>query len=1007
MNREAMAERKVTNRPNPFPGLRAFSPEEGDLFFGREESILNVVEVLKEKRFVTLLGASGSGKSSLVMSGVIPSLMRENKKEKALWSYLVFRPALNPVDHFAVKLSSLSAAPGFNQVSEVSVAASFHNSVEGLTDVMHRIRKNLRQQIVIVIDQFEELFRVGTEDRDNSAGADASRFIDLLVNAMKSPDQGLHIILTMRTEYVSHCAAYRQLTNLINAGSYLLPVIGADQITTVITEPLRLSGASADPALVALILDDLKDMPVQLPVLQHLMMRLWARWNIMGEPGTPVGISDYEAVGGVTGAIDQHAGQALKTMDERHHYVAARLFRTITKRVEGGPEIRNPLRVSEIAARTGCDEEEIIEVADIFRADDYSLITPSGETPLNGESMLDLAHESIISLWSTLRSWMDKEEVSVKFYRQLAAAAERHQEGRGPLLPTADLLLALKWRDENRPTLAWAVKINPAFERTMLYLKNSEEEYNARQELERRSGSKKIRRSRFTALLFGLAALMALAAIGTVYSLKTKTERQKSVALQMKEEAVVLSDLLMDSLEILTSENRITLLREQQQRASTEEKMRKAESRVREAEKEIKELDQQESAARHRASEMNRIRMVVLAKSLAVRSLNHAANKDLQILLAWQAYLFNERYNGSVTDADLFAGFYDIARRYGNRYYSRYTTDDARITAMAAGEGELFFTADSRGRIMRWRIDQPQAAASIIWSGERIISSMAVNPDAKWLACGTESSEIMMIPIDTDRMGYQLQGDGGVVTSLLFTDSNHLLAADTGGGVNEWNLITRKAERILNENSSITSIDLSEGGEALAALTDDGRVIWWKRGAADRQLIAGTEGRGITAYKFLPGEVRIITGDRDGMMTVWDPATGMAEQNIPGHLCSVIDIAFNRIESQMVTSDMAGEIRLWATDDLTQPPVVFTDGDDEVLRLAFCDKGNAFLAATSHGVTRRPANVGSMTAGLCDRVTRNLTEQEWSAYVGADIEYEATCPDKGYKIRVRQILGAR
>ena len=150
-----MPDRNIIIKPNPFPGLRAFRPDEGHLFFGRIESTLKVVSKLKDNRFVAVLGASGSGKSSLVMSGVIPALLRENTEGKKAWSYLVFRPALNPVDHLAAELSALSASAGFTQLAEQSVAASLHNRTEGLTDVVNRIRKNLRQQIVIVIDQFE------------------------------------------------------------------------------------------------------------------------------------------------------------------------------------------------------------------------------------------------------------------------------------------------------------------------------------------------------------------------------------------------------------------------------------------------------------------------------------------------------------------------------------------------------------------------------------------------------------------------------------------------------------------------------------------------------------------------------------------------------------------------------------------------------------------------------------------------------------------------------------
>ena len=135
---------------------------------------------------------------------------------------------------------------------------------------------------------------------------------------------------------------------------------------------------------------------------------------------------------------------------------------------------------------------------------------------------------------------------------QLAAAAEQYQEGNGKLWTAPDLMLALRWRDENNPTLAWAEKSDPAFERTMLFLKNSEEEYVNQEEYRRKTGTEVIKRSRLVAGLLGLIALLTLIALGTLFSLRNRAEKQKSVAIQMKDEAIAVIDRLSDSLDVLS-----------------------------------------------------------------------------------------------------------------------------------------------------------------------------------------------------------------------------------------------------------------------------------------------------------------------------------------------------------------------------------------------------------------------------------------------------------------------
>ncbi len=1002
-----MPERNIIIRPNPFPGLRAFRPDEGHLFFGRMESTIKVVSKLKENRFVAVLGASGSGKSSLVLSGVIPALLKENTEEKKSWSYLVFRPALNPVDHLATELSVLSAGAGFNQLSDVSVAASLHNRTEGLNDVINRIRKNLRQQVVIVIDQFEEIFRFSPATSRGLPGDDATDFIDLIVNAMQKPDHGLYIILTLRSEYVSDCGRFHSLTNLMNSSSYLLPQIPVDQMVTVIEEPVKLSGGSIDRSLVKLILSDLEERPGQLPVLQHLMMRTWNQWSRLGDLSRPIGIADYEAVGMLKGAISQHAGQAFDSLDERHRYVCSRLFRTITTRSDDGRELRKPERISTIAVLTGCAEHEIIGVAEVFRSPEYSFLTPSKEVPLNGESILDLTHESIIRLWGNLRKWMDEEEASVKLYRQLASAAAQYQEGTGRLWTAPDLLMALRWRDENNPTLAWAEKIDPAFERALIFLKNSEEEYLIREEYGRKSSNETVRRSRLIAGLLGLLAILTLVALGAVYSLRNRAERQKSVAIQMKDEAVTLNDRLSDSLEVLSSALGLAPAATEGNLIMPEERVKQAEARARSAEEAVREMASGKAEDMERFSKANSNRMLSLARSLAVRSLNHAGNKDLQILLAWQAYLFNRKYDGIAEDADVFAGLYDVSKRYGNRFCARYTPDGAEYTAMAEGFDGIFFTADSKGRVLSWKAGQPSAGYDLVWSGNKTISAMTLSPDRSWLACGTDDSEILMIPFDDDSIGYQLHDSTGTITALSYTDTDHLYSSTSGGSVNEWDLRNRSVRKVASDGSGIVALEISDDNNMLAALTGNGRLICWQTGSPAKHITINTGDKIITAHKFIPGGNRLATGDDTGTIDIWSTSTGLADGNASGHMSAVRGIAFDVADGQMLTADEAGEVRLWTMANLEQPPVVFTDGGQEVLRLAFSDGGESFLAATQTDVIRRPAHIRLMTDGLCDKVTRNLTMQEWSAYVGRDIEYETTCPDKEYRIRVREIRGAR
>jgi WD40 repeat protein/energy-coupling factor transporter ATP-binding protein EcfA2 len=1007
-----MSDKNMIIRPNPFPGLRSFRPDEGHLFFGRMESTLKVVAKLKESGFVAVIGASGSGKSSLVFSGVIPALLRENVEEKKSWSYVVFRPDRNPVDRLASELSSLSSGAGFSQLPENAVAASLHNSTEGLIDVVNKMRKSLRQQIVIVIDQFEELFRYSFAITRGRMEDEATEFIDLLVNAARNPDQGLYIILTVRSEYVSECSRFHTLTSLMNNSSYLLPQISHDHLVSVIEEPIKVAGAAIDRSLVRIILSDLTERPGQLPVLQHLLMQLWNHWSRSGDISRPISIADYEAVGQVKGAISQHAGQAMESLDDRQKYVCSRIFRTITARTDDGRELRKPERIYAIAAQTGTTIEEIIDVAEVFRAPEYSFLAPSKEVNLTMESILDLTHESIIRLWSLLRKWMDEEEASRKLYLQLARAAEQYQEGNGKLWTAPDLLVAVRWREENNPTLAWAEKLDPAFERTMLFLKSSEEEYSINEEYNRKTGTERIKRSRLVAAILGLIAIITLITLGTVFSLRNKAEKQKIIAVQMKDEALAYSERLSDSLEnlydTLETATRQAII-ERKNALAAQDRAEMAEKKIVEANLTAKEAVEERTAAVETAVRERQRKMLSLSKSLAVRSLNYKGDQDLQILLARQSWIFNQRYSGPSDDPDVFSALYDVGKRYGNRYYSQFVPDNAQITAMVEKtDGHAFFTADSKGRVMQWQNDQHRTSPRLIWSGDKIIRTMTVSHDASLLACGTETSEIIIIPLNDDSISYQLNSSTGEITSLIFSNErDHLYSSSATGTVKEWDLTTRQNETLSEEPEGVAALELSDDSSLMAALTRNGKVILWKMQAPGIRYTLETGDEDITAHKFIPGSLLLATGDNAGRIEIWDTSQLVVEEHVQGHTTSITNIAFNKEDDQVATTDESGEIRLWTMNDLTMPPVTITDSDSDILHLAFIRGGNAFLTATGAGVTERPAHVRCMTDDLCTSVTRNLSEQEWHSYVGDDIEYEATCPDKALRIRVREIVGAR
>jgi WD40 repeat protein len=1002
-----MTERSCTSLNNPFPGLRAFGPGDGHLFFGRNTNRDEIIARLLKNRFVSVIGASGTGKSSLVLSGVIPRLLAENSEGKRSWSFVVLRPNNNPIDALATELSNLSAAAGFAFISPIAAKTALHNDSDGLADIVNRIRRNLRQQIVLVIDQFEDIFRYNPEPPKGIAGESVTDFVNLLVAATQQPDAGLHILITMRSEYISECSRFTNLIGLMNSGNYLIPQIKGAGFAEIIEEPLKLSGTPIDSKLVNTIILEAGNKQGQLPLVQHMLMRLWEQWHKCGDSTRSIGISDYEAIGRLEGAISYHAGLAYCELSDELKKVCAKLFRSITYCGNGTRGQRKPEQLSAIQAITGCSIENLISVIEVFRASHYSFLTPPSGIPLTQETVIDVSHESIITSWDLLKGWVDEEEESQKMYLQLASSALKHQEGRARLWAPPELLIAIRWRDTERPTVAWAEKIDPAFERTMLFLRASEEEYIETEEHISRERKKKIKWARLMGVFFGLVSLASVILSGNYLAAKAKAVKNEALAIAAKERVLELNKQLSDSLNI-TVKSKLSIEAEATaakiQASTAKEEALIAGEHAGHAMKAMKD-------AVYKADEESRKRMVSIGKSLAVRSLSYQNNQDLQVLLAYQGFQFNSRFGGFNNDADVFNSLYVLNKKFGNKYYSITESGNGGFTSMTVSpDGKLLFGSDKNGKVSEWQAIRPGQNEKILLTGERVIDAMAVSPDGTWLACGTAGADIIMLPLTENAKSYELNGtENESINSLAYSSDGAILYASTrNGNISEWNFQTHVEKSYRISGIRIAGIDVSSDNKMLAALTTDGRAVLMPLDLINEPRVINTGDERITALSFIPWNKRIMLGNEEGFIEMWDLNEGRAIDIIEAHNGSIGLFAFNPENKQIASAGIDGTIKLWSYEDMTRPPVTFTDNSGETSFIGYSSDGRSIISASASGtIIQRPAQTDYMSGALCSHVARNFTPEEWEAFVGNDIPYEKTCEGRTYKIRVNEIRSSQ
>jgi len=454
---------------NPFPGLRPFEADESHLFFGREAATNDLLQKLQVNRFITVVGTSGSGKSSLVRAGMLPDLYGGfMTRAGSRWRVAVLRPSDSPIRALAQALAgaeTFGAPGGDGEMQSAITEAVLRRGALGLIDVARQAKLPADENLLVVVDQFEELFRLCYSDASARLRDEPAAFVKLLLESTRQDELSIYVVLTMRYEYLGDCTQFWDLPEAINAGQYLIPRMTRSQRQEAITGPVAVGGAGMAPRLIQRLLNDVGDSPDQLPILQHALMRTWYHWAATeGEEDVAIDLDHYEAIGGMAEALSRHADEAFNELpDDTSKAIVERLFKCITRKGADNREMRFPTRLGDLCSAIGAEPARIMAVADVYRREGRSFLMPPPEVPLTTDSLIDISHETLIRIWGRLRTWVDEEAQSIRIYRRLAETSALYKQGEAGLWRDPDLQIALRWRMHNRPNEAWAQRYHPGF----------------------------------------------------------------------------------------------------------------------------------------------------------------------------------------------------------------------------------------------------------------------------------------------------------------------------------------------------------------------------------------------------------------------------------------------------------------------------------------------------------------------------------------------------------------
>ncbi|WP_328428081.1 helix-turn-helix domain-containing protein [Streptomyces sp. NBC_00443] len=358
------------DEPAPYRGLARFGTEDGALFFGRDQLVEDLVGLVGKHRFVAVVGASGSGKSSLMRAGLVPALRGLGERDG--------RPA-------AIRICTPGASP-------LRTHGELLEPVEGETDTL------------LVVDQFEEVFTLCQDPGERT------QFIDgLLHSRAEAHGSRLRVVIAVRADFYGRCADHHALVDALNAASLLVGPMSPEQVREAIVKPAAAGRLVVERALTARIVSDVAREPGALPLMSHALLELWRRRR-----ARTLTMEAYGAIGGVQGAVAHTAEEVFAGFTaEQTELARALLLRLITPGDEA-PDTRRPAERAELVR----SEESAAVLEALVRA---RLVTVDG-------TGVDLTHEALITAWPRLRGWVEADRERLRLQRRLTEAAKEWEQ---------------------------------------------------------------------------------------------------------------------------------------------------------------------------------------------------------------------------------------------------------------------------------------------------------------------------------------------------------------------------------------------------------------------------------------------------------------------------------------------------------------------------------------------------------------------------------------------------
>ena len=829
----------------PYKGMTYFTEADKDIYFGREALSDEVVGRLQKGHFLAIVGASGSGKSSLLRAGVVPGLRARN------WAIKIIKPGADPLTALAAAITAEGASPA--AIKEMR--ESLIRDPETVRFAAAKLASQAgAERLLLAVDQFEELFTQCKEEKERQA------FVANLLNAARVQGETT-VLVSMRADFYDRVSEFAALAELVSQQQEYVTPLSEEELLQVIAEPAKRDNWQLLEGLLEQIVEDVGQEPGRLPLLSHALLETWERRR-----GTVMTLGGYRDAGGVEGAIAQTAEETLEKLieeDPDYENVTREIFLDLTELGEGTVDTRRAASRHELAIGVDSGALDIVLEALV----EVRLITVR-------EGEVEVAHEALIRRWPTLQEWLADNRERLRFERQLKRDAQQWLDlGRddGVLYRGARLVQASELVDSGNVKLA-ALPVE--------FLSTSREQ-EEREEWEREAQRQ---RELENAQAREQAEIEARsAAVAQQQAEEQARQRAEADAVNLRRRAFYLISAFVAAIVLAFVAIYFFRNAERQGRVTLGHSLAALSSTVNPniTDMDLNLLLALEVLHLHKEFKSN-------TQFLADESLRDLLSRpDLMHTLfghtGWVSSVAFSPDGQQIASGstDQMVRVWDLTNPAAEPLVLNGHSGGVSSVAFAPN-GQQIASGSSDETVRVWDLANPAAEVLLLRGHIGWVNSVTFSPDGQQIASSGEDETVRVWDLTNPTAELLLlSGHIDQVNSVTFSpDGQQIASGSYDQTVRLWDLANPAVESLLlsGHTGGVTSVAFAPDGQQIASSGEDETVRVWDLAnlAAEPLVLSGHTG-GVNSVAFAPDGQQIASGSDDGTVRVWPALERLAE----------------------------------------------------------------------------------------------------------------------------------